>query len=99
MADEKAECANPTTGEIDAPTNRWDYDGHPGDCCPRVIGDLHTVHCRECAGTGVWPVPWIGSPAEGIGREDSTCVQCKASGRMEVALAAPRLPPGGGDRG
>lgn len=70
------------------PTERWDYEAHPGDCCPRVEGDAHTVCCRECAGTGVWPVPWIDSPAQGAGREDATCVRCKASARMEVAMAA-----------
>ena len=82
------------SAEKDVPTDRWDYAGHPGDCCPKVINGVHTVHCRECAGTGVWPVPWIDTPSDGAGREDATCVRCKASGRMEVAVAAPRTPAG-----
>lgn len=73
--------------------NRWDYDTHPGDCHPTREGGFWWVCCRECAGTGVFPVPWIRSPIEGTARflagcEDATCVQCKATGRHPVTLAA-----------
>lgn len=67
----------------------WDYDDHPGDCCPRVEGAVWTVCCRECAGTGVFPVPWIETVAQG--RADMatcSCVRCKGTGRAAVVIAA-----------
>lgn len=65
----------------------WNYDAHPGDCCARhEPDDTWSVCCRECAGTGVFPVPWISSPAEGAGRDDASCVRCKGSGRATVCL-------------
>lgn len=67
----------------------WDYDTHPGDCHPRRDGDVWTVCCRECAGTGVFPVPWIDRPSQG--RDDmAACsdVYCKGTGRHVVVLAA-----------
>lgn len=70
--------------------DEWDYGTHPGDCCPRTEGGVWTVCCRECAGTGVFPVPWISRPSEG--GEDASCVKCKATGRAIVCVTS----PGGG---
>lgn len=62
----------------------WDYEAHPGDCCPADDGLMHTVHCRECAGTGVFPVPWIDRP---VPQDDTLCVACKGSGRAIVGTS------------
>jgi hypothetical protein len=65
----------------------WDYAEHPGDCHPRKIGAAWVVCCRECAGTGVFPVPWINTPEEGRKRmDDSSCVSCKGTGYSTVSL-------------
>jgi hypothetical protein len=66
----------------------WDYETHPGDCHPRREGGTWTTCCRECAGTGVFPVPWIDSPDAGRSDPDASCVACKASGRAVVGFAA-----------
>ena len=67
----------------------WDYDTHPGDCHPRRTDGCWTTCCAECAGTGIWPVPWINSPDEGRDDPDASCVACKGSGCAVVAIAAP----------
>jgi hypothetical protein len=67
----------------------WDYTTHPGDCHERAEDGVWTVCCRECAGTGVFPVPWINSVEEGRGDPDAcSCVACKGTGRSTVGLAA-----------
>ena len=76
------------TDSTTAGTDMWDYATHPGDCHPRKEDGTWTTCCRECAGTGVFPVPWINSPAEGRDDPDASCVACKASGRTVVGLAA-----------
>lgn len=65
----------------------WDYEDHPGDCCALVIDGARTVCCRDCAGTGVWPVPWIRNVTEGRADPDAACVLCKATGRSVVMVA------------
>lgn len=87
----------PESVEMDAPTNRWNYDLHPGDCCARLDGDVWTVCCRECAGTGVFPVPWIDTPSQGRADMDAcSCVHCKGEGWHIVTFAANVFPPGEG---
>jgi len=66
----------------------WDYAAHPGDCCPRVRGALWEVCCRECAGTGVFPVPWCPTVEQARADPDASCVACKGSGRAVVGFAA-----------
>lgn len=79
----------------------WDYASHPGDCCPRIESGLHTVCCRECAGTGMFPVPWVQSVAEARTSGDAGCVACKETGRAVVTVAAAQVStpgkPGGSD--
>lgn len=79
--------AEASTAEADHVSD-WDYATHPGDChTRREAARSWTACCRECAGTGVFPVPWIDTPAEG--REDlgaCSCVACKATGRTGVAV-------------
>jgi hypothetical protein len=79
-----------------AEVEQWDYDAHPGDCHPRIDGSVWTVCCRECAGTGVFPVPWVESVTEGRRAEDAGCVACKETGRAVVAM---HFPPGQGGCG
>lgn len=67
----------------------WNYTEHPGDCHPVRKDGVWTTCCRECAGTGVFPVPWIQSATEGKADPDASCVACKATGRSVVGLAAP----------
>lgn len=62
----------------------WAYASHPGDCHADVMDGVWSVCCRECAGTGVFPVPWIARP---VLRDDTSCVACKGSGRALVVLA------------
>lgn len=65
----------------------WDYGQHPGDCCPTATADgVLTVCCRECAGTGVFPVPWIDEPTR---QAEALCINCKATGRAVVTFAHP----------
>lgn len=66
----------------------WNYDAHPGDCCAlREPDGTWSVCCRECAGTGVFPVPWIDSVSEGRSDMAScSCVRCKGTGRATVCL-------------
>lgn len=71
----------------------WDYATHPGDCHPHRDGDTWTTCCRECAGTGVFPVPWVTTVAEGRADPDASCVKCKGSGRAVVGMAAAQPPP------
>jgi hypothetical protein len=81
--------------ELDGPGKfrpTWDYTTHPGDCHPRQADGVWTTCCPECAGTGVFPVPWISSPAEGRDDPDASCVACKASGRAVVGLAGSPTP-------
>jgi hypothetical protein len=68
-------------------TDGWDYDTHPGDCHPRLEDGVWTVCCRECAGTGGWPVPWADTPADAIATNGG-CVACKETGRAAVTLSA-----------
>lgn len=70
----------------------WDFTEHPGDCHPAVVDGCWTTCCRECAGTGIFPVPWIGSVDEGRARiagdvDDVSCVSCKGTGRSLVMVA------------
>lgn len=74
----------------------WDYALHPGDCHPRVVGAVWVACCRECAGTGVWPVPWIATVDDGRDDPSASCVSCKGTGRAEIVLAKPDI---GGDNG
>lgn len=67
----------------------WRYDEHPGDCHSETDGECWTTCCRECAGTGVWPVPWIATVEQGRGDDSASCVSCKGTGRAVVCLAAP----------
>jgi hypothetical protein len=85
MSDDHAQNAGKDAGA--AVLDEWDYDTHPGDCCPRQEDGLWTVCCRECAGTGIFPVPWIDRPSQGD--ENATCVKCKATGRAAVCPIAP----------
>lgn len=89
--------ASPQSGNRD---ERWNYAEHPGDSHARQEGGAWTTCCGECAGTGVFPVPWIRSVPEGRADPDASCVRCKASGRTVAAVAAdqPAGPPWiGGD--
>ncbi|QPO17055.1 hypothetical protein SEA_DEXDERT_59 [Gordonia phage Dexdert] len=65
----------------------WDYTEHPGDCHPRTDDGVITVCCRECAGTGAFPVPWADTPERAIAT-DGGCVACKETGRAFVVFAA-----------
>lgn len=65
----------------------WDWDKHPGDCHPRMNDGFWSTCCAECAGTGVWPVPWISTVDQGRTDPLAGCVSCKNTGRAIVALA------------
>lgn len=66
----------------------WNYDEHPGDCHPETVDGVITTCCRECAGTGAFPVPWAETPDEAI-RTAGGCVACKETGRAILGFAAP----------
>lgn len=55
----------------------WDYETHPGDCHPVRDDDAWWTCCRECAGTGVFPAPWITTVEQGRTDMDTcACVAC-----------------------